>query len=448
MGRSRRLVIAVSAAALLLAACGGDDDDSSGAATTAAGAAATTPAAAGATTTAASASTSSGGAAPTTAAPAKADASKPPVLVGFHNLEGGAISLPEIRWGFESGVNYVNEELGGINGRPLKAEECELDVTPESSVNCANQFVEKNVVAAVQGVDVAADAALPILKQAGIVEIGFFAFSPAMNKAKGDAYFTLFANEDNYAGDLVTQQQLGAKSEAVVMADLPTSKSLDQDVIQPTAKKLGMQVKAFYYPTSVDWTTFAATIVATSPDAVSFPAAEDQVCLAAVPALRTAGFTGYIHASSCSEIIDKLDAKTLEKVINHNEYYYPSFTSIPPKAEQDIDIFMRYIKRDHPDFKSLVYTQLGFHIAVQAADMLRQVPGDINAASVKAAMPNTKGEMFFRDTGDRYDCSGANSWPDTSACSSSEFFTKVTPDKKKELLPDQPPDLSGVRPAS
>jgi branched-chain amino acid transport system substrate-binding protein len=440
--RSRSLVGVCIAGTFFLGACGGDDSEGS-AATTAGG----TASSGAATSTTAGGAASTDGVAPRQAAPVKADASKPPVLVGFHNLEGGAISLPEIREGFQSGLNYVNEELGGINGRPLKADACKLDVTPESSVNCANQFVEKGVVAAVQGVDVAADAALPILQAAGITEIGFFAFSPAMNKAKGDAYFTLFANEDNYAGDLVTQQKLGAKSEAVVMADLPTSKALDAGVIQPTATKLGMKAKAFYYPTQTDWTTFAATVVATNPDAVSFPAAEDTVCLAAVPALRGAGFTGYIHASSCSVLIDKLDAKTLEKVINHNEFYYPTFTSIPPKAQQDIDTFLRFIKRDFPGFTSLVYTQLGFHIAVQVADMLRQVPGDINAATVKAAMPNTKGESFFRDTADTYDCSGAHSWPHTTACSSSEFFTKVTPDKKKELLPNQPPDLSAVRPA-
>src|SRR5215207_5436445 len=282
MIRSRRLLAAGLVGAMLLGACGDDDAEDSATATSGEAANSATSAAS------AAGGATAGGAAPTTGAPVQADDSQPPVLVGFHNLEGGAISLPEIKWGFESGLNYVNEELGGINGRPITADYCQLDVTPESSVNCANQFVESGVVAAVQGVDVAADAALPILKEAGIVEIGFFAFSPGMNKAKGDAFFTLFANEDNYAGDLVTQQKLGAKSEAVVTADLPTSHSLDKDVIQPTAEKLGMDVKAFYYPTQTDWTTFAATIVASGPDAVSFPAPEEQVCLAAVPALRSA----------------------------------------------------------------------------------------------------------------------------------------------------------------
>ncbi len=463
--RSRSVLGLCAAGAILFAACGSSKKSgtsvapttAAGAATTVASAVATTAAAAttvasggaGAATTAAGTTPGSGtGGTATTAAPAKADPSKSAIKVGFHNLEGGAISLPEIREGFESGVNYVNEELGGINGHAMKGDECKLDVTPESSVNCANTFVQNNDVVAIQGVDVAADAALPILKAAGIAEIGFFAFSPAMNRAKGDAFFTLFSNEDNYAGDLFTQHALGAKSEAVVMADLPTSHSLDTDVIQPTAKKIGMTATAFYYPTQADWTTFAATVLASSPDAVSFPAAEDSVCLAAVPALRSAGFTGYIHASSCSEIIDKLDAKTLDKVINHNEYYYPTFTKIPAKPKADLDIFMKYIKRDHPDFKSYVYTQLGFSMAVQAADMLRQVPGDTyTAAAVKAALPNTKGTSeFFRDAGDGYNCTSGG-WPGTTACAGSEFFTKVTADKKKELLPNQPPDLKALRPA-
>ena len=65
----------------------------------------------------------------------------------------------------------------------MEAETCNLDVTPESSVNCANQFVEKNVVVAVQGVDVAADAALPIWKQAGLVDIAFAGFTPGAERS-------------------------------------------------------------------------------------------------------------------------------------------------------------------------------------------------------------------------------------------------------------------------
>ncbi len=125
-----------------------------------------------------------------------ADQSKDPVTVGFHNLEGGSISLPDVRIGFEAGVKYVNEHLGGINGHPLKAINCKTDGTPEASVSCANQFVEQKVVAAVQGADFGADAMLPVLKSAGLAEIGSFPLTPGMNSAVGDAFFFEYSAEE------------------------------------------------------------------------------------------------------------------------------------------------------------------------------------------------------------------------------------------------------------
>ena len=67
----------------------------------------------------------------------------------------------------------------------------------------------------------------------------------------------------------------------------------------------------------------------------------------------------------------------LENVYNHNEFYYATFTEIPERAQQDIDIFSGTWSGTCPDAESLVYTQLGFHVAVQAADMVRQAEGDI-----------------------------------------------------------------------
>jgi branched-chain amino acid transport system substrate-binding protein len=451
-------VAAACATGLLLAAACGDDDDSGGAATTAAGGAATTEASAttgggtettggGSETTAGGSATTAAGGSATTAVPQKADPSKPPVLVGFHNLEGGGvISLPEIREAFLSGVNYVNDELGGINGRPMKAETCNLDVTPESSVNCANQFVEKNVVVAIQGVDVAADAALPIWKQAGLVDIAFAGFTPGLNQSRGEAFVTLFDSRDILAQNLIMQQELGAKNVAIVQQNVASAKAYFDQVEKPTADKLGLGLTPFYYDDTTDWTTFAATVLSTNPDGIDMPAAQDAHCLAAIPAFRNAGFDGTIHASSCAEYVDKLPIEQAEGIINHNEFYYPTMDQdkIPAKAKNDLAIFDRYMKKDVPDLKSIVYGQLGFHIAVQAADMLRQVKGDITPQSVRDTMPTTKGPMFFRDTG--YDCS-KNYWPpDSAACSAEVIYTRLNKDKVKEILDINPINTDAVRP--
>src|SRR3954469_8614216 len=254
--RTARWLSAVMAAGAMIgvAACGGDNSSSSSSTTAAGTTAAPTSAAGNA------APAAGGGEVTTTVAPQKADPSKPPVVVGFHSLEGGALSLPEIRQAFESGMNYVNEELGGINGRPMKAEICKIDVPPESSVNCANQFVEKNVVVAVQGVDVAADAALPIWGQAGLVDIAFAGFTPGLNASRGKAFVTLFDTRDAAAQTLIMYQKLGDKKLALAAQDLPAAKQYFDTLTKPLADKLGLQVQPFYYSNTTDWTSFAATM--------------------------------------------------------------------------------------------------------------------------------------------------------------------------------------------
>src|SRR5688572_24900593 len=42
-----------------------------------------------------------------------------PIPIGFINNEGGAFSVPELRVGNEVAEDHINEQLGGVNGRPI-----------------------------------------------------------------------------------------------------------------------------------------------------------------------------------------------------------------------------------------------------------------------------------------------------------------------------------------
>ena len=123
MTRRRPTLGAVlTAAAMVLAACSGGDDD---------------------------------GAAPRGANPATG----PPIVVGMINQEDAPVgSFPEVRRSAEAAVRYVNEELGGVDGRPLRLETCTTRGTPESSQACADQLVGKQPVAVLGGVDLGAAA--------------------------------------------------------------------------------------------------------------------------------------------------------------------------------------------------------------------------------------------------------------------------------------------------
>ncbi|MFV0309084.1 MAG: ABC transporter substrate-binding protein, partial [Desertimonas sp.] len=315
----------------------------------------------------------------------------------------------------------------------------------ESSVDCANQFVEEGVVAAVQGVDVAADAALPVLSEANIAEIAFFAFTPGVNVAEGEAFTTLFSIEEGYAASLIAQKELGATNVAALIVDLPSGHAVYEDVVAPVAEQLGMNVTPFFYvQATVDWTSFAATVMATNPDGVSMGAPTEADCTAALPAFDAAGFEGVLHLGSCVEFRTSFDADMVEGVVNHAEFYTSAMTEIPDKPAADIAIYREYMEAEEPDYVDTTYGTLGFAIAVDAADMLRQVPGDeYTASTVLEALPAAQGVKFFTDT--PYDCS-APLWPGTTACGSGALYARNLGDGELELLDFSPVDVSEVVP--
>lgn len=383
-----------------------------------------------------------------TSAPTAADKSKAPVEVGFQTALNGAVALPDVKKGFDAGVAYVNAEQGGINGSPLKAVTCGTDGTPDAAVNCGNTFVQDKVVLATLGFDFAADAVLPVLKGAGIGLFGYQAVTPGADSAVGQAYFGSPSLEESFSAAVVVQHDLGSKSLAVLAPDVPSMHDGYTKQIQPAADKLGVSVKSYFYPTTTDWASFASTVVSTNPGGIVVYAA-DSDSLAAIPALRNAGFTGVIDASTSTTIVDKLPADTLKNVLFVTPFLSNIYeqSALSDKVKGDIAVFEKYTK---PTSSTIIsYAQFGFYTAVQAADMLRQVStkvgGKLTAQNVLSNLANTTGPEFFRDS--TYDCSKP-SWPGTTSCSSGFNYAEVTGGKKLEPLKNSPIDVSSVKPSS
>src|ERR1700685_2942880 len=114
-----------------------------------------------------SSSSSTGAATPAASAPSTASASAlgtsaasssaKPLNIFFFDEEGAsaAASSPESYQAAEAAVDYVNDNLGGIKGRPLKLTHCESLGTPDSVITCANPAVDDKADVVIKGVDVA-----------------------------------------------------------------------------------------------------------------------------------------------------------------------------------------------------------------------------------------------------------------------------------------------------
>jgi branched-chain amino acid transport system substrate-binding protein len=156
-------------ASLVAASCGDDDD---GAADT--GDATTAPAADTATTAAEAADTTAAEGTDTTAAEGTdttaaeevegkvtdfaayvggegpADTSLEPVKIGYFNQQGGQVEVSNTNViGVEIAAQYINEEAGGIGGRPLEVVTCYVANTEEEGQQCGLQFANDDEIVAV-----------------------------------------------------------------------------------------------------------------------------------------------------------------------------------------------------------------------------------------------------------------------------------------------------------
>jgi branched-chain amino acid transport system substrate-binding protein len=135
------LMLAAVVGAGTLAACGSDDDNGGG--STATGAST------GATATKQSGSAAGGAGAKSVTdyqtyvggKPGKADSSKPPVYIGWVNQQGGQQEIGAAATdGADLAVKVVNEQLGGIDGRPVALKKCFIRNAEEEGTTCGQRL--------------------------------------------------------------------------------------------------------------------------------------------------------------------------------------------------------------------------------------------------------------------------------------------------------------------
>ena len=101
-----------------------------------------------------------------------ADDSLEPVLITMANLEGDAIgSFPEIREGLEIAIADINENWGGVGGRPIELDVCVHGFDPNAAINCGNEIAEAAPNLNINGIEFFTPALWPTFLGANIPTI-------------------------------------------------------------------------------------------------------------------------------------------------------------------------------------------------------------------------------------------------------------------------------------
>lgn len=337
-----------------------------------------------------------------------------PLRVGLINLEGTpAGSATDLRLGVEAAVAYVNAELDGVNGRPLRLEVCVTSSSPEVSAQCAHDMVQKRVAAVIGGVDVGSAASLPVLTAAGIPYLGSTPLLPADFTTTGAFMFSP-GGLANAASAAFATEKLEAQRVTVLRADDRPGVQLADLFVLPTLRAKGVQDKNITVvaevPSAADLAPAVNAANRGDPDAiiVLFPPPGCARIMQAAASLGVKAPMLYIGRCGDPSVLAAGGAGA------NGAYFVSPVLNAEANAEDpDVQTYVRSVRAYGPPElePTSVEAALGFATTMTVYERLKAMrPQEIDPATITAAFRSAVDEPVFM--GHSYTCDGKQAIPE------------------------------------
>jgi len=355
-----------------------------------------------------------------------ADSSKPPIKVGFMNIDSGPIAAtPELHQATDAAIAFINAELGGVGGRPIEIVFCETDLGVDKAQACARLMVEQQVAAVLGGLNLSAGAATKILEENDIAWVGGIPLDPAEMASpiafqfSGGAPGAFVAFADHAA------HVLGAKRVAVLYANTPQISVAAVDYGIAMLKALDVDVTEIAFDlTTQDYASIVQRAAEASPDAMLVGAA-DFACPKVMQAIADLALDTTIYmVGSCA------DAKWIEQV--GAEKIAGTIFNIESRVERtgpydaDIEIYTSVIDQYGKGVNAKGAATVAFRGAMNLYAVLTDLGDDPTSAEVIDAFRGAKERKSF--DGYPYTCDGKQIPELPSLCASQEVLVSIAAD--------------------
>jgi branched-chain amino acid transport system substrate-binding protein len=383
----RRLAVVGGVLAVLLAGCGGTSD-------------------------------TGGGAAP----PPKVTLKGEPITVGLTYTDSGAYPQPDFPAGAQATVRHINEDLGGVDGRPLKLAICPMDGSPEGNTRCANLLLAKNPIAVVNAEDRGSDAALPIYQKAKVPYVSYSAtgaqmtVNPSAITLGGGIPLVLGA----WAKFLV--QDLGAKRVGFVYPEVVPAEAIKM-FFGHAAEQLGAQDELVpYSPKAPD---LAAPITAADGlhlDAMAVAFTDASACVQGIRSIEQLGVDAKVTHLLCNEdkILDQVGSAADGMYFLTQTYVGSGIDDAP-----DLVTYIRYMKKFAPDQDPLGDARYAGMSLMTLYSVLEKSADDLTAENVLKTFKSAPGHLFL---GRNYECGTLKPFP--SLCVDATRFVQIENGKR------------------
>jgi branched-chain amino acid transport system substrate-binding protein len=282
-------------------------------------------------------------------------------------------------------ASYINDQLGGIDGRPVKVESCDDFGDPAKTTQCLNNLTDKGVVGFVNNSSLAFGAnALPAMEQKGYVNMGGWPVSAAEYQSKNE-FLTSPGASGSYPSLAVFMKAQGADSLAMMYSNTPAGQAAS-DQIKALWQSLGggTYTGVEFDPTAPDLTPAVAQVKKANPDALILAVGEGAAARL-FQSVQVAGIDAIVGATAAAS------GKVVQDAAGGamNDVYF-SFASVPSTMDRDdTTIYTDVMKKYAPDTELTNQGAVAASGMMFAYDTLKGIKGDITKDSVTQAVEGT-----------------------------------------------------------
>lgn len=336
-----------------------------------------------------------------------------PVRIGFVSTEGGAvISLPEMREGAEAAVEYVNNNGGGIAGRPIELVVCKQQEEPTSATKCANEFVEQKVSAVLSPGTSQGGTILPIVAGAGIPYITLNGVS-AQELTSPDSAALSAGLPGTITAMATAAANKGMKSFTVFASDGGGMGAMVEAMGAPLFQGAGVELKVVPIPLGVpDPTPLVASGLSPKPDGVSV-IADAATCASVYKAIQTTDpGVQKIFIPVCLDP-DVIGAIGMDAVTGSVGLTATDYLSHRP----DSVLYRTVLQTYAPEATVTGAASSGYQVVMALALATENIQGEVDAASIREALRTAKDVEMPAGGGITFSCDGTAAPMMASICS-------------------------------
>ncbi len=263
-----------------------------------------------------------------------------PITIGMVNQENTpAGSYPELSQAADAAIQFVNEQLGGLDGRPLELEVCNTSFSAEGSTSCGQQMVESGVPVVLGGIDVFGNA-VDVLADNSIPFAGGIPISSQSVQNANSFQWSGGTWGATVAFAEYAATELDARKVAIVFGEFG-SIAQSAEYGQKVLTDAGVETQLVPYPImATDVSSPLQAAASGNPDAI-FMLAADTGCKAGFDSMQTLQVSAdkfFVGACAAPPIVESVDVAATDGVIFNVEGPVSTGGASPEGEAADADL--------------------------------------------------------------------------------------------------------------